>query len=629
MRVSAGEEAWIGFGRDAELAEEELLEALLAEELGSLSRELKPGEDIETYRFTPADSGMGTSVSLHGVKRLFLLPTDAEAAGVELESVRLISRAEHLASIPSGVSWHGLAEVYRETIVAYLDLAIGTLGGTPVTFVVSARDLATNGEPATILRRTITTPDRWTSAPAGLATFAGKRVELTLALEAEEPGTLGFWGGPVVRNRGARTTFSAPDPALVALADGVPKPPRGVIFILADTLRRDHLPAYGYQRDNSPTITRLANEGTLFEDAISQGSWTKVAATSLLTGMYASTHGLSDMSDRLPASVTTIAEAYREAGYATFATSSVPFTGKLSNLQQGVDVLLERGALEGDFTAAKTARPFLDHLLEWIEGHRDGPFFAFLHIFDPHSPFEPSEPWNTRWFAPDALAEHREHVEQVKQVIQSDFMKSQALPNAEEMEASGVDRETYLERQKIWYDASIRAMDAEIARLLERLDELGLADDTLIALVSDHGEEFLEHGRSFHGYTAYGEMLNVPMILWWPGVVPAGVRVSETVETINLMPTLLSLSRITPPETVQGRSLLPLVSPTKSASELGWSQRPVFSERHIAPMAFDDDPAPVTSIVIIDNPWKLVWNTDRQHRSPRRLARVRAVRSRR
>ena len=99
------------------------------------------------------------------------------------------------------------------------------------------------------------------------------------------------------------------------------------------------------------------------------------------------------MPDRLPASVTTVAEAFRAAGYATFATSSVPFTGKLTNLHQGLEVLHERPSIEDlDGTSAKTARTFVDRLLLWIEAHQDVPFFAFLHVFDPHSPFEPAEP---------------------------------------------------------------------------------------------------------------------------------------------------------------------------------------------------------------------------------------------
>ena len=436
-------------------------------------------------------------------------------------------------------------------------------------------------------------------------------MQLELALEAREAGAIGFWGSPIVRSRGARALVAEPSAALHALAGADPVPPQGVLVIMIDTLRRDHLPMYGYERDNAPHLTQLANEGTLFEDAISQGSWTKVAATSLLTGLYGTTHGLADMSDRLPASVTTLAESFRDAGYTTFATSSVPFSGKLSNLHQGVDLMYERGSIEGDFFAAKTARPFTDLFLDWLEQVHDVPFFAFLHVFDPHSPFEPNEPWNAHWMDSGVMAEHREHMKLVSEVIESDFMKDQALPDQAEMDASGVDQATYIEREKIWYDASIRAMDEEIGRILERLKELGLSERTLIAVVSDHGEEFLEHGRHFHGYTAYGEMLNVPLFLWQPGVVPAGLRIAETVETISLMPTLLGLSRVPTPAEVQGQDLLPLMAATNAPEGLGWEERPAFSERRIAPDAFGDDQRPTTSLTVVAPPWKLIWNTER------------------
>jgi arylsulfatase A-like enzyme len=186
-------------------------------------------------------------------------------------------------------------------------------------------------------------------------------------------------------------------------------------------------------------------------------------------------------------------------------------------------------------------------------------------------------------------------------------MKAQALPNQAEMDASGVDQERYLEREKIWYDASIRAMDVEIGRLLERLEERGLADRTVIALVADHGEEFLEHGRHFHGFNAYGEMINVPLILWWPGVVPA-TQVETTVETIDLMPTLLALSRIELPEIAQGQSLLPLLAPETPPGELGWLPRPAFSERALAPAAFKDPGR--ACLAIVDGDWKLIHNTE-------------------
>jgi arylsulfatase A-like enzyme len=333
-----------------------------------------------------------------------------------------------------------------------------------------------------------------------------------------------------------------------------------------------------------------------------------------LTSLYPSTHGIKDTPDRIPASVTTLAETYHQAGYATFATSSVPFTGKLTNLHQGVEVLHESTSVERDDRyRSKTARTFVDRLLSWVEEHRDVPFFSTLHVFDPHSPFEPYRPYDTLWMDDDRAAEHRENMETIKEFIDSDFMKRQSLPDQEEMDASPIDAAAYLQAERDWYDASIRAMDVEIGRLVERLEELGLTDKILIAFISDHGEEFLEHGKHFHGNNTYGEMINVPLMLWGPGTIPAGLVIDETVQSIDLMPTLLQLSRLPAPPEIQGRSLVRLMADGGNASAGGWRARPAFAERHIAPSdtRMEREEEEVESMAMVSEGWKLIRNTER------------------
>ncbi len=621
LRVSGGERLGINFGSDEKLDEKAVIDRAMESPRWSLDTELIPGDDVQTYTLTSANSTLMPSFPLSRIQHVLLTPTDEPGAEFELESVRLISLKEHLSSIESGIGWHGLGEIFRETIVShsperivfdvelpsdpYLELAIGTVENGPVTFRVELSE-------EVLLERTVSTPRRWESIPIDLTAFAGRRGLLALSLAAKDAGAIGFWATPVIRQRTGPPAPRPSSPARTALLGNDAPPPQGVILVLIDTLRRDYFQPYGHERENAPILTALAAEGALFEDTIAQATWTKVSVPTILTSLYPSTHGLADMPDRLPAAVTTLAEVYRDAGFATFATSSVPFTGKLSNLHQGVDVLHERSSIPdvpGNY--AKTARTYVDRLLPWLEEHRDVPFFAFLHVFDPHTPFEPYRPYDAMWMAPDALAEHREDMERVAEEIDNTFRKDEILPTEGELRASGVDREMFLAREKIWYDASIRAMDVEIGRLIERLRELELSDRTLVAVISDHGEEFLEHGRHFHGYTAYGEMLNVPFFLWWPGAVPAGLRVDEMVESIDLMPTLLELSRLPVPEEVQGQSLLPLLVEGTRPGELGWRSRPAFAERRAAPAAFSDDERKLTSFVIISDGWKLIRNTER------------------
>jgi arylsulfatase A-like enzyme len=624
LRVSAGTRLSMEFDSREELDEDRLIERAREGTFLRFNVDIEPGDELKTYTLSAANATFSSSFVVSSIRRILIRPTDSTDAEFEIASMRLIGLKEHLASIPSGIGWHGLDDVYRETLVArsperiifsadlpsdpYLELSIGTVSDAPVTFRVEAQ---VDGDATELLQRTISTPNRWHSVPLDLGEFAGRNIELRFALEAERPGTPAFWGTPVIRNRDSRSRIVSTSPGRESVL-GEDPPPQGVILIIADTLRRDHLQPYGYERENAPVLTKLAAEGALFRDAIAQGTWTKVSVSSILTSLYPSTHGIKDMPDRMSAGVTTLAEAYRSAGYATFATSSVPFTGKLTNLHQGVEVLHESTSMPDlDHSDSKTSRTYSDRLFEWIEEHREVPFFAFLHVFDPHSPFEPYRPYDSMFLSADEMAEHRQQLERAKEFIENDFMKFQELPNEEELERAGLDKETFIRREKAWYDASIRAMDVEIGRLLERLEELGLAEDTLIAFVSDHGEEFLEHGRRFHGYHAYGEMLNVPLMLWWPGGVPAGREIGQIVQTIDLMPTLLELSGLEVPERVQGQSLLPLLAETDPTS-LGWRSRPAIAERAFAPAAFEDeDDLKLESQAIIYEGWKLIRNTSR------------------
>jgi arylsulfatase A-like enzyme len=184
------------------------------------------------------------------------------------------------------------------------------------------------------------------------------------------------------------------------------------------------------------------------------------------------------------------------------------------------------------------------------------------------------------------------------------------LPTISHLEKAKIEASAFIDHELAWYDASIRAMDVEVGRLVESLEGLDLLDDVVIAFISDHGEEFLDHGKHFHGTSTYGELINVPLMLHWPGVVPAR-RVPNVVQTIDLMPTLLELAQLPIPQDVQGQSLLPLLSGEGG----GWRQRPAFSERERIP----DDPLSlpeVDSFAVVAEGWKLIQNTERPEGHP-------------
>ena len=577
---------------------------------------LTPGDEMQTYTLTPLLHVAGTTT-----QHVLLRPTDVPGATFEIESVRLVFRKEHLASIASGVTWQGLKEIYRESIAAraperidvpvtlpsqpWLDLAVGTLEDAPATFTVAVREGTNDAE--TVLEHTVTSPHRWEPRVIDLQRWAGRRVTLSLMLGANEAGTLGFWGAPVVRNRiGARASGQEA------------RRPRGVILVQADTLRRDHLDAYGYSRQTAPVLTRLAKKGALFRNYTVQATWTKVSTPSLMTSLYPTSHGVANFADHLPAAANTVAESYRAAGYATVSLSSVIFTGQFTNLHQGFEELHEDGSFSQQ-GSSKTAREYIDRLAEWLGRHRETPFFAFLHVFDPHDPFEPRRPYDALWADPSKKDEHVKQLAEVRKVIKEPLLKLFGMPTREELVQAGLDADAFVHHDKDWYDGSIRGMDVEIGRLMQTLGRLGIADDTLVVFLSDHGEEFLEHGRMFHGQTVYGELTQVPLVMHWPAGLSTPRVVDEVVQSIDVMPTLLELSGIAPPQGLQGQSLGPLLEESSGGLQAHeWQRRPAITEKQLTDPKKGAAPPPhdTEMFAITDGQWKLVRNTVRPRGGP-------------
>ena len=620
MRVSAGSQVAMGFSSSEKLDPAAFL-GYVRTFPPAFTSPAVAGDEMRTYTLKTNFNGAGTRV-----RHVLLRPGDQPGAMFEVESIRLVLRKEHLAAVASGLGWQGLSEIYRETLVTRspetmkfdlrlpaqprLDVALGTVEDGPVTFRVSVRP--SSGEEATAMERTITRPHRWETVPVDLAPHAGKQVALTLSLAAEKPGTIGFWGNPAVRSAGA------PPPASEGTTGG--EPPQGVIVVWADTLRRDHLGAYGYERPTSPLIDRLARDGVLFRDCVGQASWTKVATPTLMTSLYPSSHGVQDFPDRLPGAAVTLAEVYRDAGYATLSLSSILFTGRFTNLHQGFEEVHEDSSLP-DRRSSKTAREYVDRLLPWLEAHRDVPFFVFLHVADPHDPYKPYPPYDALWVDPAKARAHEQRLQEARKFISDPLLKAFGMPSRAELVKAKIDPDAFIEHERAWYDGSIRGMDTEIGRLVERLRSLGLERKTLLVFTGDHGEEFYEHGRSFHGQSVYGEQNNMPLLLWGPGVVRAGATVDETVQTVDLMPTLLELSRLPVPAGVQGHSLVPLLSSGGSNGRNALrarapDSRPAISEKAETKQGGAPPPRDTASEAVVLGGWKLIHNTKRPAGKP-------------
>jgi arylsulfatase A-like enzyme len=343
-----------------------------------------------------------------------------------------------------------------------------------------------------------------------------------------------------------------------------------------------------------------------------------------MTSLHPTSHQIHDFTDRLPAAADTLAEVYRNAGYATVAYSSVLFTGKFTNLHQGFEELHESASVDDPKYSAKAARAYVDRASNWIERHRDTPFFMFLHVFDPHDPFEPRAPYSSLWADPHKKEEHEKQLAAIRKVIEDPLLQRFGMPSRAEIAKAGVDPAEFVGYDKDWYDGSIRGMDAEINRLFERIRQLGLEGKVQVAFVSDHGEEFIEHGRMFHGQTVYGELAGVPLILYRPGVIPEGVQIKETVRSIDLMPTLLDLSGLPVPKRAQGQSLVPLLAAARDAKRSGsggsleeaamangWKPEPAVTEKPATKETGGPPPRETESYGIVSGGWKLVHNVQR------------------
>ena len=329
-------------------------------------------------------------------------------------------------------------------------------------------------------------------------------------------------------------------PALLALAaaaqlscfqGGAAREGWNVLLVTFDTTRADHLSCYGNESVETPNLDRLAEEGVLFAHAYSSVPITAPSHSTILTGLHPTGHGVRDNGMfHLGEESVTLAEILRDAGYATAAAvGSFPLASGFG-LAQGFDLYDDHFSqpyedFRGERAVRKT-RMFFDErkaelvnepLLEWLDDHSRDPFFVWAHYFDPHLPVEPPPPYDQLYLADPYLGE-------------------------------------------------IAYADEALGQLLAKLEELKVAERTIVVVTADHGEGRGEHNETTHSTLAYNSTLHVPLLLRVPELA-AGLRVEPRVGLIDIAPTLLDLLGLEPPSPVDGRSMVPLIAadgqPTK------------------------------------------------------------------
>jgi arylsulfatase A-like enzyme len=305
---------------------------------------------------------------------------------------------------------------------------------------------------------------------------------------------------------------------------------RSVVLVSLDTLRADRLGAAGYPLDVTPNLDRLAREGTMFTDVVSSANWTMPAHATMLTGTHPCVHGADwggEAGGPLPAGIVPIAERLREAGWATAAFTEDAYVSA-AVFHRGFDVFVAdveshvSGAVEKTVAAATA----------WIEANAKRPFFVLVHTYQVHHPYVPPP-------------------EYAGLAAMTDVPSLPGLPppSRDLMDDAAA------------YVAEVAYTDAVVGRLLGRIDALGLGDDTIVVVTSDHGEAFGEHGRRAHGTGLHEEQMRVPLIVRAPGLVAAGRRVGDMVGLVDLTPTLLDLLGFERQPWMQGVSLARAMRP--------------------------------------------------------------------
>ncbi len=375
--------------------------------------------------------------------------------------------------------------------------------------------------------------------------------------------------------------------SIAVVSCGGREPPFNIIVIGVDTLRPDHLGCYGYHRETSPAVDKLALEGVLFESVISQSPWTSPSFASVFTSLYPTQTGLVRVSTSMRKTFPTLGTILRENGYATGAIINASVLKPEFGIDRGFDYYYTTPR-EGRLADGTT-----HDALAWIDSVPGEPFFLFAHYYDPHEPYAAPTPYSEFFeeeysgFIGDAFVLH-DHFPDVKG---TDF------------EALRVLGEEDWDHIRILYDREIRFTDDAIGGLLTGLEERGLRENTLIVFLSDHGEEFFEHEGFGHGHALYGEVIRVPLILRLPGVMPEGLRVRSQVRLIDVMPTILEVLGINTGSGMEGMSLLPLLEERAETAPAGtrlFASQTAYTEG----MLHGPEKKSVTAY-----PWKIIYDT--------------------
>lgn len=500
--------------------------------------------------FAPSGDG-GVANAFYGTKRQI----DAEGVVQQPEEVRAI-RAARVPSFDAARkfeaerwgAWPAIAFGTTGPVARYsLDIPEGEvrleceIGLDRRSIGVGSASFFVDVDGKNVFSRTLDptaeiTSAGWHEVSVSLSEFAGKRVELTLRGEVQARAKRSLresardaFDREVITEweiRGVQAAFAHPrvmrhDEAARRLAAKKDPARPSVIFVNIETLRADVLGCYGGKGDISPAIDRLAAEGVRVAPCISVAPWTAPSVASTLTGLYPYSHGvISYAQSYLPATVETLAERASRAGVTTVAFVTNDLISRRSGFDQGFEQFHSL-----TYANANQVVGAFDH---WLADHGDLQFFAYLHLFEPHDPCNaPGE--DRERYVPERLRgqDDRAALARLKR----------AIAENRAFDMKGDDLEILRGR----YLGEVRYVDRQIERLRHLIESRGLLGRVVLVITSDHGEEFGEHGLIGHGSHCFEESVAVPLVIYGPGQVPAGVTIDGPVQNHAMFATTLDL----------------------------------------------------------------------------------------
>jgi len=333
--------------------------------------------------------------------------------------------------------------------------------------------------------------------------------------------------------------------------------PRGIVLIVLDTLRADGLSAYGNPRATSPAIDSLAARGVLFENAMSHAPWTLPGFIGLLSGRYPSGAVFSEGSLQ-----TSLLDVLRAAGWSTAAFTEGGYVSRHFGMDRGFEVFHEE---EGKTRLVVDQRPTqgtgniertFNAAIDWLREPRSQPFFLLVHTYEIHFPYR-----------------RREYAESLPRgKLGPTYEEKQRLAIRKGALIVGDEERAYV---RALYDGGVHSADTQVRRLLDALEETGLASDTVVVVTADHGEDL--GGRDpralgEHGHQLYDELLRVPLIVYHPRVEWPARRIGAQVRLVDVMPTLLEFAGLPVPAGLAGASLVPLLRGQETNTRFAYSE---------------------------------------------------------